>query len=375
MKKIHALNFAVIALSCITVLSLAGSSLGALAWYAYNTNVGLAYQGTAVSRTEQLQIGLLWDRPADNAFVSDYGCEPLETIDGHTYYFQPAGTGFTSSAMNYYLSQKGYATNALNPITSGQYSSGRPVLKAAPNYTYRNLEKPADTRYYVEIPFAFRVITYSSSSTIDYVDGANVWLTNVTASAMGGGHVVDAIRLYGHNLHDDDDWLLSPSRTSSGFTYVAGSLDLNKDGYYDLERGSTNELVYGQYTETSPTKTTYSNNNFDNINGVEDTSTNSTFYARHESGATGYLSAFETNGLTRAKALYIGKEDVYPHKVDGSLTGDHAIAHTEEGTHLGRFDAMVYLEGWDHAVIDQLLLGEGTARFGLGLTFEIDKVS
>ena len=41
-----------------------------------------------------------------------------------------------------------------------------------------------------------------------------------------------------------------------------------------------------------------------------------------------------------------------------------------EGHYLGRVDMTVYLEGWDHAIIDE----EMAHYFDLGLTFEINKL-
>ena len=86
--KRRRLDIALVSLTGLTVLSVLGSSLGTLAWYAYSTTVTVSYQGTAVAKTEQLQVGLKWsiNHEDSNAstFVNTYHAEGFEPVGGDT---------------------------------------------------------------------------------------------------------------------------------------------------------------------------------------------------------------------------------------------------------------------------------------------------
>ena len=63
---------------------------------------------------------------------------------------------------------------------------------------------------------------------------------------------------------------------------------------------------------------------------------------------------------------------MFPTKTNGVLSGNNYVCKTAEtsetATHnIGSFDLTVYIEGWDHATINQ----HGNEYFNLGLTFEI----
>lgn len=393
--KASRVNLIVVSLACLTVVSLAGSSLGTLAWYAYSTRATMAYTGTAVRKTEQLQIGLLWgdaEKAADTTFETTYKVTK-EVIGDHSYYFMPAGVGFSSTAINYYLSKFGHATNELPPVTSRTYTSGDLTLWESPTYTYNNSFSEAAPIRYVELPFVFRVLTNSGTGVEGTNDGsvanANIWLTDALAQTEGEKDVANSLRVHVHNYSEANaskQFILNPTAVSSGNTVVAGLLDLNNDGYYDFKEidGHYTELVYGDRTVPDP----YSYTTFDADDEVSfadindtgagnvtyDAEKRTTFYGRHHAAVKGFTTL---NDITRNTAHYLSFEDIRPTENDGVFTGDYPMAKTSveedsEGnlTAIGRADLTIWLEGWDHSIVDSNI----GARFNLGLQFEIDRV-
>lgn len=419
MKK-HSLNFILVSLACLTVASLAGSSLGTLAWYAYNTRATVSYQGTAVQKAEQLQIGLYWGaaNKAGDPKMVQYGAEELEVIGDSSYYFMPIGSGFSATAMSYYLSQNGHATSELVPVTSGAYGNeGDPAqfgLWRAPLDTYEQFNRfSANRTYYVKIPFVFRVMTNDGTP----VAGSKIWLTDVVAEATSqnnnnGVDVAEAIRLYNEPLQSEspavtlNKFLLNPTATDNGFDYVAGVLNLGgTDGYYDYDVHNNIEYVYGEKDETAFAAAKaavlagegYAFDTWGDPNGTgadttkpEAEQVGTTFYAKHKKNVKGYANYLanvnETQVDFRKKASYKCFNTVRPK--ENATTGEwdqgDPLAYTEtvikntatsETTCIGRCNLTIYLEGWDHCIIDQLLGEDGHgAPFNLGLQFEINRV-
>ena len=106
-------------LGLCTVVSIGGAISGTLAWYAYATRASLLYSGTSVYDNGQLQIGVKNDTQI-LALKNDGMIE--EQKNGSYYYFAPAGEGLSSDRLNMYLSARGYATNVLIPVTSGEFN-------------------------------------------------------------------------------------------------------------------------------------------------------------------------------------------------------------------------------------------------------------
>ena len=387
-------NLIIVSLACLTVVSLAGSSLGTLAWYAYSTRATAAYSGTAVSKTEQLQIGLLWgdkDKASD-ATLEDTYLATKEVVGDYSYYFMPAGKGFSSTAINYYLSKFGHATNVLPPVTSRAYAGGAlGSLYESPVYYHNTEFAVADPSHYVELPFVFRVLSTSGIGIEDTddksVSSANIWLTDAVAQTEGVKDVSNALRIHvrNHAQAASEAFILNPSAEHQGSTNVSGLLDLNKDGFYDFKRidGVDKELIYGDHATDETELVTFDQEqeaNFSDINQTGkgnvayDEEERNTFYARHRHGVDGYPSYAAAAPKT---ASYLSFEDIRPTEVEGVFSGDYPLATTSvqltdtgERTAIGRVDLTIWLEGWDHAIIDANI----GARYNLGLQFEIDRV-
>ncbi len=383
MKK-HSINFVIVSLACLTVASLVGSSFGTLAWYAYVTRATVSYQGTAVQKTEQLQIGLLWgsNTAATDATMEGHGAV-YTVIGDSSYYFMPTGKGFSSTAINYYLSKRGHATNELAPVTSGTYAYGDDLsLYEAPMCTYEDFAKhAADDSRYVDLPLAFRVVTNEGT----FVPDAKIWLTDVLAEAAGDSDVEQAIRIYNERLDVDDEYkvtdcfLLRPATKegSGGSTYVAGVLDLDNDGYYDYDKRNLTEYVYGEKTIVNRTPHAFdADSALDDINDTNrEGSDSTTFRAKHKAGVSGYYESYGSD-VERDTADYLSFAQVRPEEdpYSGDWINGHPLAITGTTNRVARCNFTIYLEGWDHAIVDQLLDEDGKAPFNLGLQFEINRV-
>ena len=57
-KKFGLKKMIPVGISLLTFATFVGSISGSLAWWAYSTRAAVSYQGTSVSTSEQLQIGL-----------------------------------------------------------------------------------------------------------------------------------------------------------------------------------------------------------------------------------------------------------------------------------------------------------------------------
>ncbi len=228
-------------------------------------------------------------------------------------------------------------------------------------------EKDAKKAAYVKLSFAFR-IAEATTSGIEYATDTSIYLSDIQAAAAGEGNIKNALRLY---VDGESTFLVNPSQEDSGYVNVAGALDLNADGYYDFD-SSSKEIVYGDYWG-SPTSVSYSEatSSIDDVNLTSYT-TETTFSSKHYGGVTGYSATSNptfANSLTPSKSAYLGINDIKPTDDGyGNLSGGKPISITDEEG-LGTADMTVFLEGWDHSVID----AEISHAFNLGLTFQIDR--
>ena len=393
----------------VLIMAFAGSVGGSLAWWAYSTRSAVSYQGTSVTTSVRLQIGLKttdFDSTQASALegVGLTEDEDLRyTSGGHTYryFFTNAGSGLTTNAIATYLTAEDiYAVDMLYPVTSGAYETGNDIeLKNSIMAGTQYNSDPAPKDKYVYIPFVFRIANYNGSS---YYSGESIWLTDVMAEKDAGSTIEnqwieDALRVYFDN--GTDKLIVKPSDDYEGVenrqTATYGPLDLNNDGYYDAI--GSNEVIYGQRTindalvESSGNITVpdYSlivdpeDIPFSNINGVEDTSEATTFYARHPEGVNCYQYIDSAHGITGTYANYKTLAQIAPNKTpEGVYSGgtplvtteDHEVIVDVEGTPtvvnkpMGELDMYIWLEGWDHATVDSQIGGV----FNLGLQFEIN---
>ena len=397
MKKLKpALVFSFLGIA--TFASLVGTVSGTLAWYAYNSRVTLSYSGTSVENSVQLQIGLACahEMEADGSDEMDDFLATMETpevINGVYYYFAPMGYGLSSSVINAYLKTFGYATNELEPITSGYYdpqvhSSFAP--KAAPKAENPSLIEDAKQKNYLKLPFIFRA-SKSKSNVADYIEGAEVWLTDAkgAASSVNDGNVYKAMRLFFDRNNTDytTDFIVNPDANAAGETKVGGLLDLSMDGYYDFD--GTKEVIYGEWDKTAlADPTTLLNEPYEapeggapyyDLNGTGNTvDSGNTFNARHHEYVQ-YYDYADINNIPFRTAKYESLSSVKPIRdpSTGKLSNPEgkvtSVCVTKGAAmkYIGQVDAYIWLEGWDFNVVDK----EQHHAFDMGLTFEINKAS
>ena len=368
-----------------TIVSFAGALSSTLAWFAYSTNVNVQMKGTAVSETEQLQVGLKTDITFSNEMMEEYNLVSV-TENSEKYIFAAPGAGFDSSLINYYLSHEGYASNTLIPVTSKKYDNGDNLsLKCAPQAGQPQLTIDAPHDQYAKIPFAFRVVRTDRAGNHTYVTNQSIWISNAKAIADNGAtQIYKAVRVHfsgkkfnASNELVDNKFIFNPSASASAqrYTNVAGLLNLNNDDYYDLYDGSYGingtEIVYGDYDGTLPTTTHIdSDSAIADVNGTGNTSSVTTFTAKHLGGNFVYTSL---EGITPHKANFKTLSDIKPTTdSNGFLTGGEVLTVTSNTTNaIADLEATVYIEGWDHSVINE----EAEHKFFLGMTFEINRVA
>ena len=407
MKKSNPAKILFSFLGLATFASLVGTVSGTLAWYSYSTRATISYSGTSVTNTVQLQIGIaspdkvisveeireqleLEEEMKDeekqfieSSFVEFWNVmeETQWNGDPNYYYFAPVGSGLSSPCINAYLKSNGYAMNKLAAVTTGSYSRGDDFsLKISPNPDPRHNMLLAKKSYYAYIPFVFRVIRTNTTEENQYEGNVELWLTDaqVRASSLDQGNVYKAVRMYVDRGSDyEDDFILNPSATDKGATIVGGVLDLTSDNYYDYDENG-NEILYGEYETMGERKSSYAGaDEIADLNGTGKTGEDyDTFTAKHREGIN-YFENYENcvfkkaeyESLSTIKPLQDEQTGVLHNKDEQHPT---SVCRTkgEAGHYLGRVDMTVYLEGWDHSVIDE----EYAHAFDLGLTFEINKL-
>src|SRR5574344_349787 len=253
----------------------------------------------------------------------------------------------TSETLNYYLSNNGYATNALTPVTSGPFSSGGTLaLKTAPSYLTPASTTVAPITSYVRINFVFRVTKLTDGTQFNVGD---IYLKDFGIS--GAGTIQQTTRAYFES--NAYTGLLNPSSASNGSTAVGGLLDLNSDGYFDYSttvdgEGNIveNEYVYGSYNNSS-------NSSVATTGTGKKSFTGSCFDAAHKDGT--YPAVFSAN-----YASYLGTSNV--------VNNDTVLAKIESTTSVADLVMTLYVEGWDHASSNTT----SGQRFSLVMDFESD---
>ena len=400
MKAINPTKIAIGFLGLWTIVAIGGAVSNTLAWYAYATSAGFMYSGTSVFDNGSLQIGV-----KSEVEIPELVAEGMseEQVNGSYYYFAPAGGGLTSNYLNTYLDARGYASNELVPVTSGEFktgvasyytSTGDIELKQSPNsevhcpdYTHN----AATNAHFSQITFAFRAFRTAANGQLVYVADQELWLTyaKTRASANSSGNVSQSMRMYinrdAATYGANNGFIFNPSAEEDGETKVAGLLNLGYDQYYDFD--DDGEIIYGEYaikqgyTDDGMIQSHYDGE--DEIADINDTGDDepTTFVAKHSPEAPGYYENFDNVDIKTAE--YKGINSVKPNKDGNGVLSNQIdpVTHEENKTsvcitgdesvgYIGEFDATIYLEGWDFSVIDE----EQRHKFDFQLRFEINRV-
>lgn len=372
MKREHKISLGLLFGGLITVLTVIGSTAGSLAWYVYSTSTRVNFVGTSVSKSALLNVGLV----DDSHWLSDEKVDEYEltraTYDGHSIVFTHASDGMDYHVIQDYLfAGNTYASHQLFPLsTQARVLTDQSdlVLYESPLSGNTTIDQLAFTNHYVRLPLAF----YLTDTNGNPVPDIDIWLTSANVQAAGQ-HIDEAVRVFVEN--SQRRFLMKPAdkSTNTGSTKVGGILDLDGDGTYDYNIGSGEELYYGQYNGVvthSSTKYGISKDEaqYDNVNGVTNL-VESTFYSKHNENA--YLV-----DLTQVTPKTV---DYYPFglvKPSIDSNGNYyegatgmKMATTDSASNIGYVTFTIFIEGWDHVVIDQA----ANYSFNLSLQFEVNK--
>lgn len=386
MKKFNTAKLTFALLGTLTAACAAGSIGSTLAWYAYSTRALVAYSGTSVAATRYLQIGIASDIKIDDmpasirevTFQNDYN--EGTGLYSNYYYFATTGTGLTYDVIAKYLEAKGFATNEMQPTTSGSYTTGVSdfSLKKSPNQAVHGNVTPADRADYLTVPFVFRIIDENE----EYVGNKELWLSGAVARANSSkdGEIYKAIRIF---VDRDDsiygaknDFIFNPSAQTNGRTRVGGLLNLSSSKYYDFD--SNGEVLYGEFDPAALDDISDAGYEGEDIlydvNGTGNSTRGTTFTAKHYPHIK-YYSSLNDNLFGHAE--YKSLSSIAPARDESDIISnadpEHptSVCKTDVNNHnLARVDLTIYLEGWDFSVIDE----EQKHKFDLGLTFEISRV-
>ena len=342
-------------------VTLAGLVCGTFAWYAYATRASIdEYPGTTVANMGELQIGLVSDVPLPYSAYSSVGLtnhnNDTPTHNGKYIYWCTSEV-LHAKAINLVVKSNGYATNAIEPTTSGSDdvlgSRGFHLFRKPTNrdnYDVNLSSSYAPASSYVLIPFVFK--TFGSSESEEDTSG-NVYLSDCSLYTsndyLNDGELHKAVRFYLKNT--SHSCIIAPSYREDGTNEVGGILDLDLDGYYDYNPNTNKELVYGEYNgeynyQSSPTAT----------NGDIAIENVTSFKSNHKQG----VYAVDENSLVPKIVSYYGLSRLTSREIPAATTNSDY-----DGFSYGEFT--IYLEGWDKHVIDQ----EQESCFNLNLSFTL----
>lgn len=356
----------------VTSVALFASTAGSLAWYAYSRSVKFSFVGTTVTKSALLNIGIVDEQ---NLFTDeDLGdFELTREFDGDkNICFSKSKSGLSLKAIQKYLFNYNYAVSQLSPITTKARAlddQTYPNLYKSPEFSDIDLQTPAKTNDYVRIPFAFKIINEDA----EYVEGKSVWLTDAVCSAEYD--IEESIRVYVEGTSQNFLFRPADGHTGTGATKVGGLLDLDGDGKYDYDRGTLEEYLYGDFEQapsliTTPYPDDDEHDRLEDINGTNANEA-STFLAKHHPGSS-YYDSFASKPPKVAEYYNYGQVKPSISSTNGEYyAGDTGIpiCSTSEGHKIGYATFTIYVEGWDHSVIDKA----AGYQFNLGLKFEIDR--
>ena len=365
------------------VASFAGAVSGTVAWFAYSTRVAVSFQGTSIDQSVLIEAGLAcdqkyWSTDEDLQDIKDnYGLEYYGQYSGKHIYFAK-GTNLGSGAIGAYLQKTGYAINELQPTTSAKYVTdiegdhvGNDLtLYKSPMYgkEFRNAENGnANNSQFSRLQLAFRVLKTNGT---EINPNQKVYLTHATAEASGvnDGEVYKAIRVFfDGSASRGKKFILNPSAENDGSTNVAGLLNLNNNDYYDTFNGK--EIIYGDYNDSLSRSVAADDSDFIDMNKTGDFASRTTFYGKHKKDMEVYDYDADSfiDGIDPDKADYLSLNTIKPNS--NFTTGLPVTITSNDAYGIGLLDVKIWLEGWDHSVIDT----EINHKFNLGLQFEVNR--
>lgn len=381
MKRHNKLTLGFLITGAVTVMSIIGSTAGSLAWYIYSASTRVEFIGTSIAKSALLTVGIVDDAPYKISEQKRVEFKlDREEFDGHSIVFARSSDGLDYHVIQEYLRNSNYAMDLLYPLTTQKRTVGDQsalTLYESPlqgETDIARVDNLAETSHYVRLPLAFRMKDTNGNNKAN----VNIWLTDTNVKA-NGENIDQAVRLFVET--SQRRFLMKPAdkSTGTGATNVGGLLDLNKDGFYDYDLSDDKELYYGQHTGGGHAQVPHETTRYgvpeelapyENVNHLVNPTEASTFYAKHDQNSF----VADLTSIVPETAEYYAMGQVKP-SVDPNTgkfiegTTGFKIATTNSTDKLGYAAFYVYIEGWDHAVIDK---AAGYA-FTLSLRFETDR--
>ena len=350
MKQRRNLKNRISATTAATILSisLASATCGTFAWFAYDTRAKIidSLEGVTIGLSE-LEMGIISQVDLPDAGL--YGLHKDATDPDQTiYWFE--GHEMEPETISYVLSENGYATNKLIPVTTRKYSHGDNFSLFSTPKMDDDVDEKASKEGRIYLPLVFRCHDILEEEDIEYLADQRIALSDVDLEILhDGSHIHESIRIYTDNK-DGSTHLINPSSSLDGSTEVGGLLDLNGDGFYDVEsiNGNRYERIYGQVIESNYKETPES------VDTMPDPSLKNSFIAGHKKGV------FALDKCTPEVANYEGLDE---------FSSKHKWVTTTnpQTNNYAYLDLSIFAEGWDASVINP----EIDIPFGIHLHFEI----
>ncbi len=314
--KINKGRFIFFALYGLLVTSAMGTIVGTYAWYQYSARASMMYHGTAINNPDSLAIGLFSSVKLEDA--ASLELIPDENVE-NLYW---TSNGISKTIMSYFARENGYAYNQIAPTTSSAYSRGDELkLRSAPSEAeIFNPNYLAKKEHYCYIPLAFKCNGLSENQ---------LYLTE--AELESEGSLYQGVRIYIDN--GEDKFIFNPTSPNDGYTEVGGPLDMDRDGYLDVNNSDKKEYIYGEYDDVI-----YNDELSPYIEPLP-YEERTTFNGRHLENSY----ACDTLNSKFKTADYLGQINV----LSNIGLGYEFI----EGIY--RINLTVYLEGWSTSVIDE----------------------
>lgn len=337
------------------LLTLGSTAVATVAWFQSETTSFIQGMTLEFVSNGGLQIGYRDPRSGDIVYGTALDNTVLNEVDPLAYPLDPVLSAVSSAATEDY--NRTLDPNNDYPRFRGAYSYRKTALPTFTNYGYLQFElffKTDLPSYLLLAPsFAVTPCHEANAAKAKQINDAGGY-DGVDVTAEDLDSIVDSIRV---SFFCEDGYnILDPKKEEE--TPFGGALDLDHDGYFDMDVTKT-ELIYGLY-EGEPI---YSEPlEADEGQGKP----HNCFFGAHKKGARAFLESQSIeNGLSYAMENANSLDQMTLHENQGQLYPDSVpIAQLAERTDK-RVVVTVYIEGWDKDAIDCI----GEAQFNLNLGF------
>jgi hypothetical protein len=355
----------------------AGAATGTLAWYSYQKDVNLGLTGTTIKADKQIQVGLR-TKTRVQAFEDLYA--PLEQIEIESDARFKSDDGQDKQFTIYWIKGNyigeilhsfqelvvNSAVNKIKAITSGKYSPlagnaewtgfKHQPLNVSGKTVHGGLIDKEDYSNFFYCPLVFRAIPEERDA--DYLPNEKIFLTSFVTKDVDAEEdatitVDKGLRCkvdYPSHPDNVDSFIFDPNADSAYNLPVGGKLNIADDIYYDYDYWTKKQIAYGEWE----TKTYF--NTAVTADPTLSYSECDTFHANDLKGSI----AIDMDHSTPSVCQTLGKTDIVVPE-DEIDTGT-PLAITDSFRNYGYVDLSIYLEGWDHNIIN----------LTVGRTFSVD---